>query len=48
MAINEGHVFEMIADNLPIAKVMVFLNQAVIKWLKRGISDWLELNGRKI
>jgi hypothetical protein len=32
----------MIADNLPIAKVMVLLNEAVIERFKGGVPDQLK------
>ena len=38
----------MIAHDLPIAKVMVLLEQRVIQRFKFGISDRFEFNGSQI
>ena len=45
---DKGDVLEVIAHDLPIAKVMILLEQRVIQRLKLGVSDRFEFNGSQI
>jgi len=43
--IYKGGVFEMIADNLAITRVVMLLDEAVVEGFKMGVSDQFEFNG---
>ena len=38
----------MIPHNLPVAEIMMLLDQAIIKGFKRCVADQLEFNGREM
>jgi len=46
--LDKSDILEMIADDLPIAEVMVLLEQRVIQRFKLGVSDRFEFNGSQI
>jgi hypothetical protein len=38
----------MIPDNLSITEIVMLFNEAVVKGLKRGVTNQLEFNGRQM
>ena len=46
--IDKSDVLKMIADDLPIAEIMVLVDQGVVEWFEFCVSDRLEINNAQI
>ena len=46
--INKSDVLKMIADDLPIAEIMVLVDQGVVEWFEFCVSDRFEINNAQI
>ena len=44
----KGDVFEMIPYDLQVTEIVMLLDQAVVKGLKRGITNQFEYNGWEV
>lgn len=48
LAVEKGHIFEVSANDLAIAQVMVTMDEAVIEWFEGGVANHFEFKGAKV